>query len=93
MNFRIEYHPLVVKRDIAKLDSIFKQRIKNAIEQKLMTNPELFGIPLRHSRDGHRKLRVGDYRVVFVLKKNVVRILLIEHRSTVYSLLEKRKSA
>ncbi len=90
MTYRLEYHALVVKQDIPKLDQMMRKRIKKAIEQKLLIYPEIFGIPLRHSRDGHRKLRVGDYRVVFVLKQKLVRILLIEHRSVVYGVLKTR---
>jgi len=90
MNFRVEYHPLVVKLDLPKLDSIIKLRIRQAIEKKLMEHPEIFGIPLRHSRKGHRKLRVGDYRIVFVIKNATVKILIIEHRSTVYAVLARR---
>jgi mRNA interferase RelE/StbE len=92
MSFRVEYHPLVVKRDIPKPDPTTKSRIRQAIERKLMSHPEVFGVPLRHSREGHRKLRVGDYRVVFILKGSCVRVLLIEHRSVVYSLLLQRAS-
>ncbi|MBF8280715.1 MAG: addiction module antitoxin RelB [Candidatus Magasanikbacteria bacterium] len=89
MNYEIEYHQLVVHEDIPKLDDAIKQRIKSAIERKLMTRPEIFGVPLRHSAKGHRKLRVGDHRVVFRIEGMKIIILIIAHRSIVYKLFAK----
>lgn len=80
-----------VMDDIASLSASDKKRIKQAIESKLLSEPVLFGKPLQHSLKGLRTLRVGDYRVVFLLKKNEVLIVLIAHRSVVYSLANKRR--
>lgn len=77
MSYAVEYHRLVVRDDIPKLDSVIKSRIKSAIEQKLMTRPDIFGIPLRHSTEGHRKLRVGDHRIVFRIEGRKVKIYKI----------------
>ena len=90
VNFEIEYHELVKKEDIPKLSSSTRERIKQAIEEKLMTRPEVFGKPLRRSIEGYRKLRVGDYRVIFRIKGRKIKIILIEHRSVVYKLIHKR---
>ena len=90
MSHEVVYHPLVVRDDIPKLDAKTKTRIKTAIETKLTTHPELFGIPLRQSLKGHRKIRVGDYRVVFRLEGARVIIIAIEHRSAVYLSVENR---
>ncbi|KKR86509.1 MAG: Toxin-antitoxin system, toxin component, RelE family [Candidatus Uhrbacteria bacterium GW2011_GWC2_41_11] len=89
VKYSIKYHPLVVKEDIPKLDDVNRIRIKQAIEEKLMTAPELFGIPLRRSLKGHRKLRVGDYRIIFRIQSREVLIFIIEHRSVVYSHVQK----
>lgn len=90
MSYEVFYHPFVKKEDVPKLSSATKKRIKTAIEEKLMTRPEVFGIPLRHSQQGDRKLRVGDYRVIFRIKGRQVRVYLIEHRSVVYKILMSR---
>ncbi|MFA5946612.1 MAG: type II toxin-antitoxin system RelE/ParE family toxin [Patescibacteria group bacterium] len=90
MSFAVSYHPLVVKEDIPKLGAAIRKRTKSAIETKLMTRPEVFGIPLRHSKSGDRKLRVGDYRVIFRIKGKKINIYLIEHRSVVYKMLMNR---
>lgn len=88
--FTIWYHPAVVHEDIPKLAQSEQQLIQAAIEKKLMTFPEHFGKPLRRSLSGYRKLRVGDYRVVFCIEANSVKIFLIQHRSIVYTKGSKR---
>ena len=90
MKFIIEYHIVVVKKDIPKLSKREKEQIKMAIEDKLTENPHIFGIPLRRSLKGYRKLRVGDYRIVFRIEKSKVEIFLIQHKSIVYKYAKKR---
>jgi len=84
MRYSIFYHTKVVSEDLQKLDSVWKKKIRNAIEGKLTTSPELYGKPLRRSLSGYRKLRVGDYRVIFKIEKQTVIILIIAHRSVVH---------
>ncbi|MEK7516801.1 MAG: type II toxin-antitoxin system RelE/ParE family toxin [Patescibacteria group bacterium] len=86
----VKYHPLVVRDDIPKIDVNNRLRIKTAIEQKLATRPDLFGIPLRRSLKGHRKIRVGDYRIVYRIESNVVFVFAIMHRSVVYERIRRR---
>lgn len=90
MNFEIIYHPLVVHDDIPRLSLEWKAKIQKAIEERLTTHPETYGKPLRRSLKGYRKLRVGDYRVIFLLEKNIVKILVIQHRSVIYDRINKR---
>lgn len=88
--FNIIYHHLVVRDDIPKLSSEWKEKIKRAIEGRLRTHPDLYGKPLRRSLKGYQKLRVGDYRIIFRIEKDIVKILIIQHRSMVYAAAEKR---
>jgi len=90
MNFEVSYHESVVKEDIPKLSGQMKTRIKSAIEVKLMVDPVQFGMPLRRSLKNYRKLRVGDYRIIFCIKGKIVKIFLIQHRSVVYKHAKKR---
>jgi len=90
VKFTIIYHEDVVSEDIPKLVSAWKNNIRVAIEGKLTIEPETFGKPLRRSLRGYRRLRVGDYRVVFRIERKTVKILLIEHRSVVYKIIDKR---
>ena len=83
MTFEIQYADSA-KQDRPKLQKTIKEQIKRAIEKKLTTFPEIFGKPLRNSLQGYRRIRVGDYRVIFRIEKNIVKIFKIEHRSIVY---------
>ncbi|MBU2633025.1 type II toxin-antitoxin system mRNA interferase toxin, RelE/StbE family [Patescibacteria group bacterium] len=91
LNFVIEYHQAVTKKDIPQLPPEWKRKIKQAIENKLASYPEIFGKPLRQSLRGYRKLRVGDYRVIFRIEGKKVKIFVIRHRSAVYRTVENRK--
>ena len=88
--FEIVYHHLVARDDIPKLSSEWRKKVRVAIEQRLVTHPDLYGKPLRRSLAGYRKLRIGDYRVIFKIEKRTVRILIIQHRSVVYENIGKR---
>ncbi|MBI4119881.1 MAG: type II toxin-antitoxin system RelE/ParE family toxin [Parcubacteria group bacterium] len=88
--FNVIYHHLVVHDDIPKLSREWKEKVRRAIEERLMNHPDLYGKPLRRSLKGYRKLRVGDYRIIFKIEKNAVRVLIIQHRSIVYGEAEKR---
>ncbi len=91
MNFNIIYHESVVEEDIPKLSKTDGNRVKKAIEDKLIDSPEIFGKPLRRSLKGYRKLRVGDYRVIFNIEDEIVKIFCIAHRSVVYRKIGARK--
>lgn len=88
--FNVVYHHLVVSYDIPKLSSGWKKKIKRAIEERLFAHPDLYGRPLRRSLKGYRKLRVGDYRIIFNIEEYTVKILIIQHRSVVYDEVLKR---
>lgn len=88
--FEIVYHQKVIEEDIPRLTPIWKGKIRAAIEEKLFTYPETYGKPLRRSLRGYRKLRVGDYRVVFRIAKSKVLVFAILHRSIVYQEMGKR---
>jgi len=89
--FEILYHYLVVHEDIPRLSKLWREKIRAAIENRLVTKPDLYGKPLRRSLKGYRKLRVGDYRIIFKIDGRKVKILIIQHRSVIYSDVKKRK--
>lgn len=83
--YRIEYLEAVVQEDIPRISPPDRKRIKKAIERKLQRNPIEFGKPLRYSLKGCRRLRVGDYRVIYKIEENgVVLIVKIGHWKEVY---------
>lgn len=87
--FEITYHKKILD-DISVISSASRNTIRKAIEEKLAVSPDFFGKPLQYSLAGLRSLRVGDYRVVFQLKKKEVFVVLIAHRSVVYKMAGKR---
>jgi mRNA interferase RelE/StbE len=84
------YHPAVLKEDLPKLSPDVKERIKTSIENKLLADPVVAGSMLRHSLKGHRKFRVGDWRVIYRIDKNYIFILKIGHRKEAYDRATKR---
>jgi len=85
-SFSIEYLPSVVEEDIPALPKTIKTQIKKAIETRLTADPIGLGKPLRYSFKGHRRIRVGDYRIVYRVSAEtyVVTIVIIKHRKDVY---------
>jgi mRNA interferase RelE/StbE len=90
MAYNLFYHPDVDKADLPMIDEKNKTMIKRAIEERLATNPEVYGKPLQRTLKGYWKLRVGEYRVVFKIFGNDIRIFGIIHRRRVYEIIGRR---
>lgn len=84
MPYTIEYLTSVLKKDLPALSQPILLQIKHAIEERLMIDPIGFGKPLRYSLKGCRRLRVGDYRIVYQINKQIVTIIAVKHRKEVY---------
>lgn len=84
--FQIRYHDRVVSKDLPGLTQAMRSRIRAAIEQRLMVDPISYGKPLRYALRGHRRLRVGDWRIVYRVDavQRIVFIVAIDHRKDVY---------
>lgn len=90
MEFEIVYVEDVVRLDIPLIDKSNRLIIQKSIAKKLSTKPVLYGKPLRGSLKNYFKLRVGDYRIVFRVERELVKIFAIMHRKDVYKNFEKR---
>ncbi len=84
--WQVIYADSVIKKDIPALSITTAKRIKKAIDEKLLRNPIAFSKPLQYSLKNQRRLRVGDYRVLFALdfEKKIIRVTSIDHRRDVY---------
>jgi mRNA interferase RelE/StbE len=73
-------------KDLDKIPAKFVAKIREEISIKLSEDPIKFGKPLKGSFYGHRRLRVGDYRMVYRIDrpKNLVIITAISHRKDIY---------
>lgn len=90
MEYTLLYHPDILKEDLPRIPANARNTLKRAIEERILLNPILFGKPLRKSLKGHRKLRVGDYRIIYRVQGNNIIILKIGHRQDVYNKVTKR---
>ena len=82
MAFNITYKKSVIK-DISRLDKKEARRIIDKIETDLSDGAEAYPV-LKGDFAGLRKMRVGDYRVVFTIIDNNVLVLRVGHRREIY---------
>jgi mRNA interferase RelE/StbE len=84
--YTVTYLDSVVDSDIPALPKAMRELIKKAIETRLTADPIGLGKPLRYSFLGHRRIRVGDYRIVCRVdpKSRIVTIVIIKHGKDVY---------
>lgn len=69
---------------LKKCDNSIVVRIVDKLEQ-LKTNPQL-GKPLTANLAGLWSLRIGDYRAIYEVKNNQLKIIILEigHRKNIY---------
>lgn len=84
--YPIEYLQSIFKEDLSALSNSAKKQIKKAIEQRLTNDPIGFGKPLRYSLKGQRRLRVGDYRIIYRIEitTHTVLITAVRRRKDIY---------
>ncbi len=71
------------KNQIKKIkDETVINRVKKEFKA-LLKDPTL-GKPLRYSLKGFRSVRIGKYRLIYVIEGDVVKIYAFEHRKGVY---------
>jgi mRNA interferase RelE/StbE len=70
--------------ELKKLDRTLSKRIFNKVSQ-LSENPYHFDV-IKMVGDPYFRLRVGDYRVIFDIQNDLLRILIIKvgHRKNIY---------
>lgn len=92
MDYKIVYGEDVIRTDFAALDNFTRQRVIKEVAEKLSVTPNQFGLPLRRELKGYRRLRVGDYRVIYRVddKKATVLIVMVIHRRCKYKGVTRR---
>ena len=76
MKWEILYHP-DVDEDLLSVGQAAARRIMKSIDTKLTKSPLQFGAPLSGDLSHFRKLRIGDYRVVYQIKKQQVIVYVL----------------
>ena len=82
MAFNIRYKKSV-ERDLKRLDKTEAGKILDEIEEELSQRADAYPV-LKGEFAGLRKLRVGDYRVIYALMESDCLILRIGHRREIY---------
>ncbi len=82
MEYKLVYTKSAYK-NIQKLDTVTKRRIKRKIEAYLR-KPLFYAKKLVASTIGEYHWRIGNYRVVFDLRGKNIIVLRIEHRREIY---------
>jgi len=77
MRYKVVFDPLVYKKDFKRIDIPGQKRIVKAIRKKLTTDPDKYGGALRDKLKGFWKLRVGDYRVIYEIENEEVKVYVI----------------
>jgi mRNA interferase RelE/StbE len=72
-----------IPRDLSRLGKAEVRRVLGHIEKYLAMKADSCPM-LKGKWTGLRKYRVGDYRVIFAMVKDEVRIVRIGHRRDVY---------
>ena len=82
------YNWWLALKQLKKLDRNTGKKIWNFIESNLnkCENPRLYGKALTGNHKGKWRYRVGDYRILALIKDKKVEILVIEvgHRKKIY---------
>lgn len=81
MAYQILYEKEALK-ELDKLEPSISRRIVKKIEE-MGENPSSCDIKKLKASNDYR-LRLGDYRIIFIFDKNSIKILKIGHRKNVY---------
>ena len=94
MTWSILYHH-DVDEDLESIGPSAARRVVKAIDTKLTHQPLQFGAPLSGGLADFRKLRVGDYRVVYQVRQKIVVVYVLavgpRRDKEIYRLASKRK--
>ena len=81
MKYQIFYEKEALK-ELDKLEPSISRRIIKKIDE-MSENPSSCDIKKLKASNNYR-LRVGDYRIIFIFDKDLIKILKIGHRQQIY---------
>jgi mRNA interferase RelE/StbE len=84
VTYAIEVLP-AAERDLRKVHPQMRARIRGAV-LKLAADPRPPGARALKDRPGYLRVRVGDYRIIYTIEDDVLRVLVVRvgHRRDVY---------
>ena len=91
LRYKIKLHKKVLSEDSKRFDEKTKEKIKKKCIELLSFHPEEVGEPLQFELKGYRKLKIfSDYRIVYRIVGQEVRIYRIQQRKDVYAVSPQR---
>jgi len=75
--------PVETAELVRSLHPHLKRKIKSALQTIMMDDP-FAGKALKEELQGYRSFRVGKFRVVYGLTKDIIEIVAIGSRKTIY---------
>jgi mRNA interferase RelE/StbE len=84
LEYRVLYHRSI-KKDLKKLDKKIVDLFFSIAKEEILKDPYA-GIKLKGRYRDLWKYRIGDFRIIYSIKKKevIIHILRIRHRSNVY---------
>jgi mRNA interferase RelE/StbE len=84
--YKIKFLKSVIEENLPALPVKIEARVREAMDKRIAVDPVNLGKALRGRLVGSRRLRVGDYRIIYRVDKlgHTVTITKIGHRSTIY---------
>lgn len=76
--WKIKIHKLVLSEDFRSISHSAQKRILRDIHKKLTIAPFEYGKPLVGELKGYWRLRIGNYRTIYRIKKDIAEILVIK---------------
>ena len=75
----------LAQKQVAKLDMVIRRRVAKKLQQ-LATYEDLSKIAVSLDGEflGQKRIRIGQYRLICLIEKDVTTILRVEHRRDVY---------
>ena len=81
MTYKIDWKENAIK-DLKKLEASISNRIYKKVDE-LIENPLSKDIKKIKGMNAFR-LRVGDYRIIFEIEKDIICVLKVGHRKNIY---------
>ena len=82
--YRVQLRP-AAERSLRKFDKVNRRRIAQAIDS-LATDPYSAQAHKLQGKEGFLRIRVGDYRIIYLVLKKEIRIIVVRiaHRREAY---------
>ena len=87
--YNVSFHS-DVEQDISNIDKEILERIQRAKDIKISTRTEIYGSKFKGSLKDYSKIRIGYYRIIYMMRSKTVYILAVGHRKDIYKTATRR---